>query len=89
MKLIFLFKVNSNSVQRITTTSSNTTTTSTISTSQEQQAKSVLCNWLRTCFQIDASSEISKTKLYPYYQQIAKMNNWNILTIPTFFEILK
>lgn len=37
---------------------------------------------------MDANSEISKTKLYPYYQQIAKMNNWNVLTIPTFFEIL-
>lgn len=58
-------------------------------TSQEQQAKNILCNWLRTCFQMDSTSEMSKTKLYPYYQQIAKINNWSVLTIPTFFEILK
>lgn len=57
-------------------------------TNQEQQAKSILCNWLRTCFQMDSTSEMSKTKLYPYYQQIAKINNWTVLTIPTFFEIL-
>lgn len=59
-----------------------------IPSNQEQIAKNVLCNWLRTCFQVDSSSEISKTKLYPYYQQIAKINNWSVLTIPTFFEIL-
>ena len=56
--------------------------------SQEQDAKNVLCNWLITCFQADPKSELSKTQLYPYYQQIAKMNNWSVLPIPTFFDIL-
>jgi hypothetical protein len=56
--------------------------------SQEQDAKNVLCNWLITCFQADQKSELSKTQLYPYYQQIAKMNNWSVLPIPTFFDIL-
>jgi hypothetical protein len=54
----------------------------------DQQAKNILCNWLVTCFHQDSSSELSKTQLYPYYQQIAKMNNWSVLTIPVFFEIL-
>jgi hypothetical protein len=52
-------------------------------------AKNALCNWLVSCFQSDSNAEISKTQLYPYYQQVAKNNKWNVLTIPTFFEILK
>lgn len=54
----------------------------------DQQSKNILCNWLITCFQADPTSELSKTQLYPYYQQIAKMNNWSIVSINTFFEIL-
>ena len=54
----------------------------------DQQAKNALCNWLVTCFQADPSSDLSKTQLYPYYQQTAKANKWSVLTIPTFFEIL-
>ncbi|RNA18036.1 AT-rich interactive domain-containing 2-like isoform X1 [Brachionus plicatilis] len=54
----------------------------------EQQARTILRNWLLTCFQKDPNSELSKTQLYPYYQQISKYNNWPILTIPVFFEIL-
>ena len=54
-----------------------------------KEAKNALCNWLVSCFEADASSEISKTQLYPFYMQSAKNNKWTILTIPTFFEILK
>ncbi|CAF0976366.1 unnamed protein product [Brachionus calyciflorus] len=58
------------------------------STNNDQHAKNILSNWLITCFQTDSNSELSKTQLYPYYQQISKYNNWPVLTIPTFFEIL-
>lgn len=40
-------------------------------------------------FQPDKNSEISKTQLYAHYQHIAKIKGWTVLTIPTFFEILK
>ena len=54
-------------------------TTSSKQSTQEQNAKNILCNWLVTCFQPEANSELSKTQLYPYYQQIAKLNSWFVL----------
>jgi hypothetical protein len=68
--------------------SSNTSSSSSSSNQNESQAKSILINWLTTCFQPDSGSELSKTQLYPYYQQIAKLNSWPVLVIPTFFELL-
>jgi hypothetical protein len=44
---------------------------------------------LTMSFQPDKNSEISKTQLYAHYQHIAKIKGWTVLTIPTFFEILK
>jgi hypothetical protein len=37
---------------------------------------------------MDPTSETSKIKLYLYYRNIAYVNNWTVLTIPAFFEIL-
>ena len=53
-----------------------------------QTARNILQNWLLTCFQGDTTSELSKTQLYPYYQQISKLNNWPVLNIAIFFDIL-
>lgn len=72
----------------ISTTINNNNSNNNKLVQNDQKAKDVLCNWLTTCFQAETKSELSKTQLYPYYQQIAKMNNWSVLPIPTFFDIL-
>jgi hypothetical protein len=63
---------------------SNTPTSS----QDAQAARNILQNWLLTCFHGDGTSELSKTQLYPYYQQISKLNNWPVLNIAIFFDIL-
>ena len=63
------------STQKVSTSNQQFNNTSKQNT-HEQNAKNILCNWLITCFQAESSSELSKTQLYPYYQQIAKMNSW-------------
>ena len=62
--------------QLLNTQQVNNNNNSNKTNTHEQNAKNALCNWLTTCFQAEPDSELTKTQLYPYYQQIAKLNTW-------------